>query len=143
MSDFPEEYRDGYVLFSGQRLLVDERALIPRFETEELVKYCVKLLESYSTLDTIVDIGTGSGVIPYSLVAKCPRELHSIGSDMSQDALDLASENFQLLKKPLQYPPIFLHGDLLIPVIKYFGKNTPESFLITANLPYVLTREVV
>ncbi len=39
MSDFPEEYRDGYVLFFGQRCLVDERALIPRFETEELVKY--------------------------------------------------------------------------------------------------------
>jgi methylase of polypeptide subunit release factors len=39
MSDFPEEYRDGYVLFCGQRCLVDERALIPRLETEELVKY--------------------------------------------------------------------------------------------------------
>jgi methylase of polypeptide subunit release factors len=41
MSDFPEEYRDGYVLFCGQKVVVDQRALIPRLETEELVKYAL------------------------------------------------------------------------------------------------------
>jgi methylase of polypeptide subunit release factors len=41
MSDFPEEYRDGYVLFCGQKVMVDQRALIPRLETEELVKYAL------------------------------------------------------------------------------------------------------
>jgi len=70
MSDFPEEYRDGYVLFCGQKCLVDERALIPRIETEELVKYAADLLQKHSNVDTIVDIGTGSGVIPLSVAYK-------------------------------------------------------------------------
>jgi len=101
MSDFPEEYRDGYVLFCGQKCLVDERALIPRIETEELIKYALQVLQSHPTLDTIVDIGTGSGVIPLSLGSKCPRKLTIIGTDMSQDALDLASENLSQLKNSL------------------------------------------
>ncbi len=70
MSDFPEEYRDGYVLFCGQRFLTDERALIPRIETEELVKYALHILRTHLTIDTIVDIGTGSGIIPLSLINK-------------------------------------------------------------------------
>ena len=70
MSDFPEEYSDGYVLFYGQRCLVDPRALIPRIETEELVKYTLKILENSPNIDTIVDIGTGSGVIPLSIAHK-------------------------------------------------------------------------
>lgn len=40
----PEEYIDGYVIFLGRRFITDKRALIPRLETEELVKYCLKLL---------------------------------------------------------------------------------------------------
>lgn len=40
----PEEYIDGYVIFMGRRFITDKRALIPRLETEELVKYCLKLL---------------------------------------------------------------------------------------------------
>ncbi len=143
MSDFPEEYRDGYVLFCGQRCLIDPRALIPRIETEELVKYALIILKNSPNIDILVDIGTGSGVIPLSLAYKRPRELRIIATDMSQDALDLAQENFALLKNPPQKSPVFLQGDIIFPVIKYFGKNTPETILITANLPYVLTREVV
>ena len=68
--DFPEEYTDGSVLFSGQRFIVDPRALIPRFETEELVKYCTKLLEKHPEIGTIADIGTGTGIIPISIQKK-------------------------------------------------------------------------
>ena len=56
--DFPEEYTDGSVFFSGHRFIVDPRALIPRFETEELVKYCVQLLEKNPVIQTLADIGT-------------------------------------------------------------------------------------
>ncbi len=143
MSDFPEEYRDGYVLFCGHRCLVDERALIPRIETEELVKYALRVLEKDPTIDTLVDIGTGSGVIPLSLAYKRPREIQVIATDMSADALDLAKENFSLLKNPLLSRPVFLQGDLLQPLEAYFGNIPPTSLLMTANLPYVLTREVV
>lgn len=58
MSDFPEEYTDGYVIFLGRRFTVDPRALIPRLETEELVKYCLKLLHENPAIQTVADIGT-------------------------------------------------------------------------------------
>jgi methylase of polypeptide subunit release factors len=66
-----------------------------------------------------------------------------MATDMSQDALNLAQENLALLKKPLHKSPRFLRGDLFVPVIRHFGKKSPETILITANLPYVLSREVV
>jgi methylase of polypeptide subunit release factors len=90
-----------------------------------------------------VDVGTGSGVISLSIAAKRTRELQFIAVDKSEDALDLAQENLGLLKNPLKNQPIFLQGDLLIPLIRHMNKNTLDTLLITANLPYVLTREVV
>ena len=101
MTDFPEEYRDGYVIFCGHRVLVDSRALIPRIETEELVKYALTLLEKNSDIITVIDVGTGSGVIPTSITYKTIRSLDIIATDMSQDALDLARENFVNVKNPL------------------------------------------
>jgi release factor glutamine methyltransferase len=90
----PEEYTDGYVVFMGQRFITDKRALIPRLETEELVKYCLKFLEKNPQIQTIADIGTGSGIIPISLGEKMDRPLKVFATDMSQDALDVAEENF-------------------------------------------------
>lgn len=101
MTDFPEEYRDGYVIFCGHRVLVDSRALIPRIETEELVKYSLLLLEKNPDIITVVDIGTGSGVIPVSIVRTVTRSLDIIATDMSYKALDLARENFVNAKNAL------------------------------------------
>lgn len=134
----PEEYTDGSVLFCGQRFSVDPRALIPRFETEELVKYCTKLLGELPEIQYIVDIGTGSGIIPISLIKKVPRKLQVVATDMSPDALALAEDNATKLGCDIT----FLHGDLLLPVQSYFSDGIPESLLITANLPYVREIEI-
>lgn len=91
----PEEYIDGYVIFMGRRFITDKRALIPRLETEELVKYCLKLLRENPSIQTVADIGTGSGVIPISIAEKIERPLRVFATDMSQEALSLASENAQ------------------------------------------------
>lgn len=91
----PEEYIDGYVIFMGRRFITDKRALIPRLETEELVKYCLKLLKENSNIITVADIGTGSGIIPISIAEKIERPLKVFATDMSQDALTLAQENAQ------------------------------------------------
>lgn len=122
---------------------MDPRALIPRIETEELVKYALRILTAHPHIKTIIDIGTGSGVIPLSIAHKSDTIFHIIATDMSHEALDLARKNFTQLKTITSEKPLFLQGDLLRPVIEYFGKNPPESILLTANLPYVLTREVV
>lgn len=91
----------------GNRFVVDKRALIPRLETEELVKYCLKFLEKNPQIQTIADIGTGSGIIPISLLSKAGRPLTVFMTDMSQDALDLAEEN----SKNIATKTPFLKGD--------------------------------
>lgn len=92
----PEEYIDGYVVFMGRRFITDKRALIPRLETEELVKYCLKILRENPNIQTVADIGTGSGIIPISITEKLERPLQAFATDMSKDALSLAQENYKL-----------------------------------------------
>lgn len=158
--DFPEEYTDGYVIFMWQRIKVDPRALIPRLETEELVKYCLKLLKENTQIETVTDIGTGTGIIPISIFTKTERPLSILATDMSSNALDLARENTdsviaskakQSMNKnngsPRHSVPrddgiTFLQGDLLSPLIRHFWVNVPSSMLITANLPYVREKEI-
>ena len=70
METFPEEYADGYVIFMGERFIVDSRALIPRLETEELVKYSLQILVDHLEIQTVADIGTGCGIIPISIALK-------------------------------------------------------------------------
>jgi release factor glutamine methyltransferase len=99
----PEEYIDGYVIFMGRRFITDKRALIPRLETEELVKYCLKLLRENSSIQTVADIGTGSGIIPISIAEKIERPLQVFATDMSRDALELASENAELKNTAIHF----------------------------------------
>ena len=100
-------------------------------ETEILVKQCLKLLRENSSIDTIADIGTGSGIIPISLAQKSDRPLKVFATDMSLDVLDLARENTQKIFNPqslidntpkkTSFESIqFLQGDLLQPLIQYF-----------------------
>ena len=78
--------------------------MIPRLETEILVKYCLKLLRENPSIQTVADIGTGSGIIPISIAEKIEQPLDVFATDMSQEALDLARENAS--KTP------FLKGDV-------------------------------
>lgn len=112
----PEEYIDGYVIFMGRRFITDKRALIPRLETEELVKYCLKLLRGNPSIQTVADIGTGSGIIPISIAEKIDRPVQVYATDMSKEALTLAQENTQIKNTQIT----FLQGDLLQPLMAYF-----------------------
>jgi len=59
MSDdhYPDEYRDGEVEFFYQKFFVNDSVLIPRYETETLVRKGIALCKE-NKVDTIVDIGT-------------------------------------------------------------------------------------
>lgn len=139
----PEEYIDGYVIFMGRRFITDKRALIPRLETEELVKYCLKLLRENPSIQTVADIGTGSGIIPISIAEKMERPMRVFASDMSTEALSLAQENYKLqTQNDKEGDFTFLQWDLLKPIIHVFWKKVPDEILITANLPYVREKEI-
>lgn len=86
----PYQYIIGQAEFRNLTLAVDERVLIPRPETEELVE--VILAENPQSSLSILDIGTGSGAIALSLKAERP-DWQVTASDISEEALTLAQEN--------------------------------------------------
>jgi release factor glutamine methyltransferase len=123
----PLQHLLGTVEFCGRVFLCDQRALVPRPETEQLVE----LLKSQipNPKSQILDVGTGSGVIALSLAARFP-EAKITATDVSDDALALARENAARLS--LQDKVVFAKSDLLAEVDGAFD-------LIVANLPYVTT----
>ncbi len=89
----PIQYILGETDFYGRTFRVNPVVLIPRPETEELVKW---VLGSFSiTNPSILDIGTGSGCIAISLKIELP-EAEVFALDISADALALAQENAAL-----------------------------------------------
>ena len=67
----PVQYIDNTVWFMEEVFYVDDQVLIPRPETEELVRL---ILDQHGEEETtILDIGTGSGIIPISLAKHRPK----------------------------------------------------------------------
>jgi release factor glutamine methyltransferase len=125
----PLQYLLGTVEFCGLTFLCDQRAMVPRPETEELVELLESRIESRES--RVVDIGTGSGVIALSLAAKFP-ETKVYALDVSEDALALARSNAERLG--LTERVHFCKSNLL--------QNISERFnLIVANLPYISMQE--
>jgi release factor glutamine methyltransferase len=123
----PLQHLLGTVEFCGRTFKSDARALIPRPETELLVERAL----TYGNLNSILDVATGSGVVPISLALKLPGNTIT-ATDISPDALSLAIENATLLG----VNHISFHeADLMPP-----GNEQYE--LITANLPYIPTAEI-
>lgn len=124
----PLQHLLGTVEFAGRVFLCDKRALVPRPETEELVERIIQSAVTHHP-STILDVGTGSGVIALTLAAQFPKaEVDAV--DISDDALALARENAARLD--LQDRVRFAKGNLLTDVEGAFD-------LIVANLPYVAT----
>jgi release factor glutamine methyltransferase len=101
----PVAYITGTKGFRHIELLVDQRVLIPRPETETLVEVAVQKLPQGAR---VVDVGTGSGAIALSLKNERP-DLTVVGTDVSAEALEVARENARRLGLNVS----FYEGDLL------------------------------
>ena len=119
----PAQYIIGHAEFFGMQLKVDERVLIPRPETEELVELI--LAENLKENLKVLDIGTGSGAIALAL-AKSRPDWTITASDISQDALDLASKNAEI-----QNLNIFLKKS------DCFSEISSKYDIIVSNPPYI------
>ncbi|MCO4520389.1 methyltransferase [Streptococcus infantarius subsp. infantarius] len=117
------QYITGKAYFRDLELVVDERVLIPRPETEELVDLVLK--ENSKADLRVLDIGTGSGAIAISLKSARP-DWQVTASDISQGALQLAEENSKLNQVSLD----FVESDV-------FGQITGTFDVIISNPPYI------
>lgn len=117
------QYITGKAYFRDLELAVDERVLIPRPETEELVDLVLK--ENSKADLRVLDIGTGSGAIAISLKSARP-DWQVTASDISQGALQLAEENSKLNEVSLD----FVESDV-------FGQITGTFDVIISNPPYI------
>lgn len=119
----PAQYIIGYAEFYGMQLKVDERVLIPRPETEELVEFI--LAENLKDNLKVLDIGTGSGAIALALAKNRPN-WSVTAADISQDALELATENANAQNLNLS----FIKSDC-------FSEISAKYDIIVSNPPYI------
>lgn len=133
----PVEYIIHERSFLHTKIYVDERVLIPRMETEELVaNLSEKILDYYDPRNYLVcaDIGTGSGAILCALHTLFPNWV-LLGSDISDQALEVAKINL----RENNVRATLLHGKSLAP---YIEAKTNLDILIS-NPPYILNKDEV
>ncbi|MCB9223291.1 MAG: peptide chain release factor N(5)-glutamine methyltransferase [Crocinitomicaceae bacterium] len=123
----PIQYILGEAYFYGYKFKVNSNVLIPRPETEELVQFLIERNIS----GRILDIGTGSGVIPISLKLALPK-IQAVGLDVSIKALSIAETN----AKDLNADVDFWLKDILTESL------VGEHFnVVISNPPYVLEQD--
>jgi release factor glutamine methyltransferase len=129
----PWQYISGKINFYGMPFVINKNVLIPRPETEELVRICLESIPKNKKVN-ILDVGTGSGVIAVSLAYKRP-DCIVTGIDISEEALKVAEENRQNMKIGNVH---FQQQDFLT---SDFTNLKQEFDFIISNPPYITEEE--
>jgi release factor glutamine methyltransferase len=129
----PIQYAAGQASFRHLTLDVDERVLIPRPETEQLVDVVLDAMADERG-GIAVDVGTGSGAIALALASEGRFE-RVIGTDISSDALAVAGANLTRCAAALRTPVELRAGSLLRPV------HERPLRAVVSNPPYISNSE--
>ena len=128
----PLQYVLGYVNFYGNKFYIDERCLIPRFETEELVENTINYINKYFTEPVdIIDLGTGSGIIGLTLEKKVSTNSVDL-IDISKEALEVTKIN----KDNLNSKSNLIESD-------FFENINKKYDVIISNPPYIKDDEEI
>lgn len=120
----PLAYILGSKHFWNLELTLNKHVMVPRPETETLI---FAVLNQFGEEPVVVlDAGTGSGALALAL-ANERKKWQIFASDISEDALQIAKQNNQKLKLPVN----FIKSDWLVP----FGNESLD--LIVSNPPYI------
>lgn len=115
--------------FYHLKFLVDDNVLIPRPETEELLELAIQKLSVLKGVDAeinILDIGTGSGIIPIVLKKNFPKAKIS-AIDLSEKAIEIAVKNANLNEVNIDFQ-----------VTDYLNTNLEKVYdVIISNPPYI------
>ena len=132
----PLAYIVGRKEFFGLDLLVDQRVLVPRPDTETLVEWALELLPCHPGLDPgstarVIDLGTGSGAIALAIKKHRPGAIVE-AIDVSEDALNVAVANARSLALDVDFrQACWLSGsaagyDLIVSNPPYVAANDPH-----------------
>lgn len=128
----PVQYITGYTYFLDYKFYVNSKVLIPRPETEELVRWVYEDKRSANGL-AMLDIGTGSGCIPVALKKLMPG--HDVyACDVSDEAIRVAQQNAHLNNAGVS----FFVADILKDCHNMY---TTEYNVIVSNPPYIPEEE--
>ena len=116
----------GQAFFYGRKFFVNEYTLIPRPETELLVAETLKIAQEFDN-PKILDIGTGTGCIPITLVLE--------NGSISADSVDISLEAIETAEKNA-----LLHN--IYEKVKFTQSNIFENVtdkynIIVSNPPYI------
>ena len=128
--EYPIQYIIGYTEFMDLVFEVNEQVLIPRPETEEMIRW-ILASTSKKTNNTILDIGTGSGCIPIVLAKHLP-ESSIEAIDVSATALEVATRNARRHEVVIN----FIQNDIL-----KMDTLQNDYDIIVSNPPYVRESE--
>ena len=128
-SGVPLAYLLGECGFYDHLFYVNPNVLIPRSETEQIIDLILAKFPNFKEKLSILDIGTGSGIIPITLALKYPSAT-CCATDISEKALEVARVNS--LRHAVSDRIELIQSDL---VPEHF--TSVKFSLITANLPYI------
>lgn len=130
----------GHKEFYNLDFFVNKKVLIPRPETELVVEEAIGILNNelrtQNDQTILIDVGTGSGCIPISILKNIKEPIQTFAIDISKYALWVAKKNAKKHNVNIN----FRAGNLLEPILKSYRLQA-NTLIITANLPYLTEQQ--